>query len=102
NVYAYSVDDNENGSETVSETIKIDKNPPTRPTINFHPIDWTNDNAYFTVLDGSDTVSGIMKSQYRIGDGPWVNYNSNSEVTVTDEGEISIYARTFDNAGNIS
>ncbi|NQX71732.1 alpha/beta fold hydrolase, partial [Paenibacillus alba] len=81
--------------------IKIDKTAPSQPTINYTPPGWTNGNATFIIINGTDNTSGVQKSQYKLGsNGTWTDYNS--QVTISDEGKTPIYARTIDGAGNIS
>ncbi|MFC3750102.1 alpha/beta fold hydrolase, partial [Paenibacillus sp. GCM10012306] len=99
-IKAYSTDNNLNPSSFVSKEIRIDKTAPEKPVIEYHPIDWTNEDAHFTVINGNDLLSGTKKSQYKIGNGPWIDFNS--ETVISEEGITSISARSIDNAGNIS
>lgn len=80
--------------------IKIDKTPPTEPVIYYEPVDWTNDHVRVSVTHGEDTLSGVYKSQYKIGaDGQWLDYTVPLQIKA--EGIIPVYARTIDFAGNI-
>ncbi|WP_442950471.1 OmpL47-type beta-barrel domain-containing protein [Paenibacillus sp. FSL H7-0357] len=101
NVYARSVDNVFNLSEEVSGVAKIDKTNPTNPAIVLSDDAWSNENISFTILDGEDNLSHVKNSEYKIGlDGEWIVYNS--PVIISSEGITTVYARTIDNAGNIS
>ncbi|UKS25760.1 S8 family serine peptidase [Paenibacillus sp. HWE-109] len=96
-----AIDKNGNFSKPIKRQINIDKHVPTEPTINYSPSTWTSGDATFTILSGMDGISGVQKSQYKFGaTGVWTDYNA--EVTISNEGKTSIFARTIDNAGNIS
>ncbi|WP_339784113.1 fibronectin type III domain-containing protein [Paenibacillus sp. FSL R7-0313] len=100
-IYARSVDRASNVSASTSATARIDKTGPEQPTITLSEEDWTNQDVTFAINSGEDTGSGLAKSQYRLNkEGPWIDYTG--EVTVTDEGETIVYARSLDRVGNIS
>lgn len=100
-IYARSVDRAANVSASTSATARIDKTGPEQPTIALSEEDWTNEDVTFAINSGEDAGSGLAKSQYRLNkEGPWIDYTG--EVTVTDEGETIVYARSIDRVGNIS
>ncbi|WP_145317904.1 fibronectin type III domain-containing protein [Paenibacillus xylanexedens] len=100
-IYARSVDRAANVSASTSATARIDKTGPEQPTITLSEEDWTNQDVSFALISGEDVGSGLAKSQYRLHEhGPWIDYTG--EVTVTDEGETIVYARSIDHVGNIS
>ncbi|WKL01563.1 hypothetical protein Q0F98_34255 [Paenibacillus amylolyticus] len=100
-IYARSVDRASNVSASTSVTARIDKTGPEQPTITLSEEHWTNQDVTFAINSGEDAGSGLAKSQYRLNkEGPWIDYTG--EVTVTDEGETIVYARSLDRVGNIS
>ncbi|MGN7308819.1 OmpL47-type beta-barrel domain-containing protein, partial [Bacillus subtilis] len=50
------------------------------------------------VAAGSDALSGINKTEYRLGNGSWVTYTM--PLTISSEGVTTVTARSVDNAGN--
>ncbi len=85
--------------------VTADTTGPTAPAISFGGYTsgtWTTQNISFTLSGGSDgTGSGIQKLQYKISSaGTWTNYST--AVTISTEGETTIYARAVDNAGNVT
>ena len=91
------------GNETLIEpiTVKVDRNPPTAPQIELSDTGWTRDDVSFTLIPGSDSGSGVDRSQYRIGcDGAWIDYDG--PVMIAQEGSTIIYARTVDRVGRVS
>ncbi|NMI06315.1 S-layer protein [Paenibacillus sp. SZ31] len=100
-IYARSVDRAANVSASTSATARIDKTGPEQPTITLSVEHWTNQDVTFAISSGEDIGSGLAKSQYRLNkEGPWIDYTG--EVTVTDEGETIVYARSLDRVGNVS
>ena len=94
-VYARCADAAGNESETVSLVIKnIDKQAPDTPTLlpsNALP---TNKDITVEITYPSDAYT----EEYKLGDGAWTPYTS--AVTVTEN--TAVYARCFDEAGNVS
>lgn len=80
-------------------TIIVDKTGPALPTISLSPTGWTNQNVQVSITPGSDTTTGISKTEYRIGNGVWQTYTS--PFSVQTEGVTSIKARSTDYVGNI-
>jgi len=99
--YSFEVEDNAGNVRTVSETVsKIDKVAPTAPVINVSRTGWGSTDVTFTVTGGSDALSGLASRQYKIGKGAWTGYST--PVTISSSGITQVYARTVDNAGNVS
>lgn len=81
--------------------LKIDKTKPTKPTIKLSSTTETSSNVTFTITNGTDSNSGVSKTQYKIGNGSWQNYSS--QVTLLNNtGVKTVYAKTIDKAGNES
>ncbi|WP_407672254.1 OmpL47-type beta-barrel domain-containing protein, partial [Paenibacillus sinensis] len=100
-VYARSIDRAGNISHEAIIQIKIDKTIPNTPEIKLDHEDWTSSNVTFSIEKPEDIPSGVKYLEYRIGEaGQWERYNE--PVVVSTEGQIPIYARAVDQAGNIS
>lgn len=91
-----------NTSTGVSKIIKIDKLVPTTPVINLSRNGWGNTDVTFTIVPGTDNISGVSKTQYRIGTSVWANYFVGDAITIGKEGITRVETKTIDNAGNIS
>lgn len=99
--YSFEAEDNAGNLRTVSETVtKIDKVPPNPPRISLGRTSWGSTSVNLSVSGGSDDLSGLAGRQYKINDGPWTGYSST--ITISDDGHTRFYARTVDNAGNVS
>lgn len=85
-----------------TRTIHIDQTKPTTPVIQLDPEGWTNAEVVTaTIIAGEDNESGVAQTEYRIGDNEdWEIYDT--ALSITEEGETTIYARTIDQAGNKS
>lgn len=106
--------DDGNGADkqaSYTGTITVDTIGPNQPAIQFtSPAGYTSgsatkDEVTSTVIDGTDSGTGVQKSQYRTrlnggGWSAWTDYRSS--FTVSQEGLTDIEALTFDKAGNIS
>ncbi|MEK8127556.1 fibronectin type III domain-containing protein [Paenibacillus filicis] len=100
-VVARTIDKATNVGPESSVTVKLDKTPPLTPVLKASTTEWTNQNVTVTLTHGIDTLSGVKKSQYRLGNSStWIDYSNT--VTISQEGITSLYARTIDLAGNIS
>ncbi|WP_068614792.1 S-layer homology domain-containing protein [Paenibacillus tuaregi] len=111
-VEAVTYDKAGNVSTAAPAQVLIDRTSPSAPGINFtSPADYSSgkvsyQNVTFTISDGTDTGSGILKSQYRIsGDhgatwSSWTDYLT--PVFITQAGATEVEARTVDKAGNES
>lgn len=93
---------NSSGEEGPTSTalVKIDKTAPTQPTPWKSTSGWAVGSVTFTVSAGTDELSGIQKTQYRIGNGSWTDYVG--PVNFTKSGTTTVYFRSIDRAGNIS
>ncbi|WP_270619788.1 fibronectin type III domain-containing protein [Paenibacillus macerans] len=87
-------------SASYSGTIFVDKTPPTKPTINLSTIEWFCGKVTATITAGTDTGSGVSKTEFKVGAGNWTTYSS--AVEIGTDGQTAIYARTIDKAGNVS
>ncbi|MDP4098469.1 fibronectin type III domain-containing protein [Paenibacillus sp. P96] len=100
-VYARTIDNAGNIGETAQSNGNIDRTPPTVPSITLSETAYTSKDVTVTVTNGQDAMSGVLKSQYRVGSsGAWTDYTGPFQVT--QEGATTVYARTVDRAGNIS
>ncbi|CCQ94125.1 hypothetical protein CULT_170008 [[Clostridium] ultunense Esp] len=100
------------GNESLaSYTVKIDTTRPNAPAINaaygggsYPDGKWTNGDVTVTLTDGTDNLSGVAKSQYKIGaEGAWTDYDpASGGILFNQEGQYLLYARTLDKAGNSS
>ena len=94
----YSIDIYGNEESVKSQTIKIDKTPPTLD-INVYG---NKKNDWYTSpidvsLSGSDQLSGLNKIIYKINQGQWETYSSSLKFS---DGENRLWAYSVDNAGN--
>ena len=105
NVYSFKIKDKAGNVFDYSVNVtNIDKN---KPVVSFSdmPTDWIDKSLPVTLsaVDDGIGASGISKIEYKLSGAiakDWIPYNSNLEITV--EGETTITARAYDNAGNIS
>jgi len=103
-VYYNSTDVAGNVEATKSETIEIDKTPPTTDlTIGIHYVDEAG-NIYVTsatefTLTATDDVSGVAHTYYRINNGDWTEYVSAFKLEGPD-GPYTIDYYSVDVAGN--
>jgi hypothetical protein len=62
---------------------------------------WKTTNSSVIIRLGKDSLSGVLRNEYSLtGSAPWTTYSSALAYTTTTD--TIIYARTVDNAGNIS
>ncbi len=113
--------DNAGHSLTKEITIKLDKSVPTTPTINLDSeptgegiAPWLayNKNVKATIISGVDSFLeerdnvNLSKTTYQVisgdGDSVIVSETEGTEVEITQEGRITIIARTYDKAGNVA
>lgn len=99
-IYARALDYAGNYSYEDTKTIKIDKTPPEEPIISVSYGGWTKNDVSFTIQHGKDDLSGPAYSEFKINNGEWQRYVE--QYNVSNEGVITIYARTIDNMGNVS
>ncbi|MGG3278961.1 fibronectin type III domain-containing protein [Paenibacillus solani] len=93
-------DDSKGGVVTspYNKTILVDKTGPSAPGITTNTAEWTDKDVQVTIINGSDNLSGISKTEYRIGNGPWQIYTV--PIIISTEGVTSVVARSIDGAGN--
>ncbi|WP_051290021.1 OmpL47-type beta-barrel domain-containing protein [Paenibacillus massiliensis] len=100
-VYARTLDKADNVSAEVSSDSKIDKTPPTAPLIHTNPQEDTFGDVEISITPGTDTLSGIKQTEYRVGSSSgWQIYTG--PFVISAEGENQVFARSIDHAGNIS
>ncbi|MEC0333835.1 hypothetical protein GNQ08_30970 [Paenibacillus macerans] len=99
-VYARVVDAAGNFSEEVLAEPRIDTTAPTEPVIE-SMLNPSGSGANITVTPGTDTLSGVSRTEYKIGDqGTWTAYAA--PFTVNRQDAVIVYARTIDRVGNVS
>ncbi|WP_186785982.1 fibronectin type III domain-containing protein [Paenibacillus agilis] len=100
-IFAQTIDNVGNIGPQSTASTKVDKSGPASPTIILSDTNWTKDAVAFTIENGADELSGIAKSQYKIGStGVWMDYDP--PVSISFEGVTEVYARTLDQVGNVS
>jgi len=99
-VEARTLDNADNSASCDESTVRIDNTSPSKPSISVDPAVWTTGSALVTITPGTDSGSGVLKTEYRLGLGDWTEYNE--AFSVTSEGALSINARSVDNVGNIA
>lgn len=98
-IRALSVDYWGNTSSSVVAEIKIDFTPPSSPIIFLSP--GSKKNKRMTLVDGKDQLSGILRTEYKLGaDGDWKTYME--PVEIVNGTFNSVFVRSLDNAGNMS
>ncbi|MFS0837054.1 alpha/beta fold hydrolase [Paenibacillus sp. 1P03SA] len=97
NLRSVAIDRNTNKSDFLSREIKIDKTSPEPPVINNYQ---SEKGAEINLIHGRDSGSGVLKSQYKIGNSNWTDFQG--QLLLKDEGDYIVSARTLDVAGNIS
>ncbi|KAB3535628.1 hypothetical protein F8154_05720 [Alkaliphilus pronyensis] len=82
---------------------KIDRTPPTPPTINNNQA-WTNvSQVPVTIKNGTDNLSGVDRVEYRLTGATTLNWTTyTGQFNIVNAGITNIYARTIDVAGNTS
>ncbi|PLX32993.1 MAG: hypothetical protein C0604_04305 [Clostridiales bacterium] len=99
-VEARTLDNADNSASCGESTVRIDNTSPSKPSISVDPAVWTSGSALVAITPGTDSGSGVSKTEYRLGSGDWTEYSE--AFSVTSQGALSINARTVDNVGNIS
>ena len=92
-----SIDNASNTEEIKSVTLKIDK---TNPETSITPVKdgWYNSDVTLN-LQSTDSLSGVAKTEYKVNDGDWQEYNGS--IVLTSEGINKVQYRSTDNAGNV-
>lgn len=89
-----------NISEPAQVVVKVDKIAPTEPTLSLSNDEFTQDAVTIQAIDGEDDLSGVERTEVKVGTGNWKTYQD--EIVVDEEGQTDVWARTIDVAGNIS
>jgi hypothetical protein len=97
---ARTVDKAGNVGDPTQVIAKIDKVAPTAPKLDLSSNTYTQDPVTITLTDGKDDLSGVQRTEVKVGTGNWKTYHD--EIVVDEEGETEVWARTIDVAGNIS
>lgn len=86
-------------STEATSSVKIDRTPPTAPTIVKVPGGiWNNNDVTFTVEGSTDNESDIAGYEYKLGIGAWQKYSTPVKVTSGTE----VKARAINKAGSFS
>ena len=93
-------DNSNNTIITRSNVFNLDNTVPTAPSIAGGNSTWKNTDSSINITSGTDALSGVAKSQYSIDNTNWSDYSTTLSYTTSTN--ITLYARTVDNAGNIS
>jgi hypothetical protein len=101
-----AVDGAGNTSGWIQATVRIDRSPPTAPTLSGVPAGWSN-AASVTVTAGSstDAGSGVAGYQYQTSTDAgttWSLLTSGASVTVSAVGQTVVRFQAADNVGNPS
>ncbi|WP_307397344.1 OmpL47-type beta-barrel domain-containing protein [Bacillus horti] len=104
-IEARSIDNAGNTSLGASASVRIDRTAPTIPIVTHTATDWSNeDSVEVTIQGGTDTQSGVAYTEYSLSGATtldWTIY-PDSPITIENEGETTILARSVDLAGNMS
>lgn len=95
-----TVDKAGNIGEPSEIIVRVDKDAPTAPDLSLSEESYTQDSVTVTLKDGNDDLSGVDRTEVKLGTGNWKTYNG--EIIVDEEGTTNVSARTIDVAGNIS
>ncbi|MBV6717567.1 OmpL47-type beta-barrel domain-containing protein [Paenibacillus chitinolyticus] len=101
-LHARVIDQAGNVSTVTTADVKIDRTAPGAPSISPAGTSWVSSDVLVT-LTGGDAVSGLNRLEYSLSGAVtsgWKTYTG--PVTVTAEGQTTLTARSFDNAGNVS
>lgn len=90
------------GSDSSPATVQItniDKTSPSAPIITADTEAWSANSVSVAITAGTDSGSGIARTEYRIGDSEtWLEYTTPFSLTNTE----TVFARSIDLAGNSS
>ncbi|MGV2886114.1 fibronectin type III domain-containing protein [Paenibacillus taichungensis] len=95
-VYARSLDSVGNASSTVQGTARIDKTPPSDPSITLSESTWTQNSVTFSI--GGSTDVNPITYEYKLNGG---SYTVGTGGTVTENGMTTVTARAKDAVGNV-
>ncbi len=100
-VYYKSINNAGNTEQVKSQTIKIDKMPPTTKinlTGSLAPDGWYISGVVVT-LTAIDNFSGVAKTEYSFDNTNWLTYSDTFKIT--SEGVVNIYYRSIDRVDNV-
>ncbi|HEY7812969.1 MAG TPA: hypothetical protein VIC62_07000, partial [Nakamurella sp.] len=101
-----SVDGAGNTSGWVQATVRIDRSPPTAPTLSGLPAGWSNAaSVTVTAANSTDAGSGVAGYEYQTstdGGTTWSSSTAGASDTISAVGQTVIRFRANDNAGNSS
>lgn len=99
-IKGYATDRSGNITEATF-VVNMDKTNPTVPTITPNETKWSNKAVDITITDGTDDLSGVQMTHYKLDEnGEWLDYHSS--FSIATEGVTTIYAYTRDQADNVS
>ncbi|WP_187355366.1 S8 family serine peptidase [Paenibacillus tengchongensis] len=88
-------------STPLSVTTERDVTPPSAPSISLSHTQLTNSDVTVTIAAGTDSESAIARTEYKLGTaGTWQTYSK--PFIISQNGNLVVFARTIDQAGNIS
>ncbi|WPS85349.1 hypothetical protein SMD22_01595 (plasmid) [Brevibacillus halotolerans] len=94
-IFARSKDEAGNMSEESSYVVNIiDREAPEEPTFSANVTKPTNQDVILTLIFSDDS----SVKQYKVGDGAWTNYTD--PIVISQD--TTVYARAYDDAGNVS
>ncbi|WP_255320071.1 OmpL47-type beta-barrel domain-containing protein [Paenibacillus elgii] len=85
--------------------LTFDFTPPTVPTISGPGPEWSTQDVTAVITPGTDADSGVARTEYSLSGATtlgWTPYNDGDKISVTNDGQTTISARTIDLAGNVS
>ncbi|PUA41051.1 hypothetical protein C8Z91_01210 [Paenibacillus elgii] len=85
--------------------LTFDFTPPTAPTISGPGPEWSTQDVTAVITPGTDADSGVARTEYSLSGATtlgWTPYNDGDKITITNDGQTTISARTIDLAGNVS
>jgi len=98
------ITDNVRNQTRTTTTIKIDKQPPTAPTITLsgtkNKKGWYTSDVKVTIVAGSDSLSGTDTTVSRVEGANARSEGLSYVYTLTENGKSTIIATTYDKAGN--
>ncbi|WP_168120001.1 Ig-like domain-containing protein [Paenibacillus sp. HB172176] len=102
-IAARVVDNAGNSSDEETTMVKLDYTAPTVPGVHASAAEWTSADVNVTLTPGTDAVSGLNATEYRLSGAmtsDWTPYSG--ALAITAEGETVVFARSGDAAGNWS
>lgn len=84
-------------------SVKIDKIVPSASVVAVpSSASGTPRNPVTLTFTGADTLSGLVRTEYRINDGQWVTADPEKSLTIDTVGSYLVSYRSVDEAGNVS